>query len=206
MTDPRLAPRPTRKADRREATRRRLLDAARRLIAEKGFEETSVTEIARAAGVTHAMINVYFNGKAGLLYEILSESNQDQIDRSGAAERCEGGLIERITRLIETWIEGDLADPRLAAVMLAYSWQWPAATEAANRAQRDRGLETARRIVRRGVAEGELRPDVDVEDLVQVIYAIYLSGLRPAVIDGDALAACVERIRRRIALVLRGAG
>ena len=63
--------RPTYKDKKREETRAKLLAAARQLFAEHGYDDVPVTEIAQHAGVTHSMINVYFGGKPGLLYEII---------------------------------------------------------------------------------------------------------------------------------------
>lgn len=45
------------------ASREHILDAARRLFAEHGFEGTSLRQVARAAGVDPAMVHHYFKGK-----------------------------------------------------------------------------------------------------------------------------------------------
>lgn len=53
--------------------RSRLLLAALRLFAEKGFAKTSTREIAQAAGVNLAAIKYYFGDKAGLYRVVFSE-------------------------------------------------------------------------------------------------------------------------------------
>jgi AcrR family transcriptional regulator len=67
------APRSTEPSGRREAnkaaTRTAILEAARRLFVDQGFERTSVREIAAAAGVTERTFYRYFEGKEGLLLE-----------------------------------------------------------------------------------------------------------------------------------------
>ena len=67
-----------------------MLEAARRLFAERGYDSVPVTEIAKEAGVTHGMINVYFGGKPGLLYEIIRQNNAlqyvDTVDSAGYDE------------------------------------------------------------------------------------------------------------------------
>lgn len=67
------AHRSTEPSGRREAnkaaTRAAILEAARRLFADQGFEGTSVREIAAAAGVTERTFYRYFEGKEGLLLE-----------------------------------------------------------------------------------------------------------------------------------------
>jgi AcrR family transcriptional regulator len=53
-------------AQRREATRSALLEAGRRLFAERGFENVGSEEIAAAAGVTRGALYHHFDGKRGL--------------------------------------------------------------------------------------------------------------------------------------------
>jgi AcrR family transcriptional regulator len=51
----------------KRATRAAIKDAAMRLVAEQGFEATTVREIADAAEVTQRTFYRYFDGKAGLV-------------------------------------------------------------------------------------------------------------------------------------------
>ena len=51
-------------------TRERLLAAAERLFAERGFAEVSVRMIAGEAGVNWSLVGYYFRGKGGLLAEV----------------------------------------------------------------------------------------------------------------------------------------
>lgn len=72
-----------------ENKREHILTAAEELFGEKGFDATSVRDIAHHAGVNLAMISYYFGSKeklleslielrAGYMYGILEELNQDQ--------------------------------------------------------------------------------------------------------------------------------
>lgn len=54
-----------------EPTRERLLSAAETLFAEKGFEATSVRELAAHAGCNLSLIHYYFGSKEGLLTELV---------------------------------------------------------------------------------------------------------------------------------------
>lgn len=51
----------------KEATRTALRAAAKRLLAEQGYEATTVRDIARAANVTERTFYRYFDGKEGLM-------------------------------------------------------------------------------------------------------------------------------------------
>ncbi|TQM68488.1 TetR family transcriptional regulator [Actinomadura hallensis] len=55
---------------RASAVERRILDAALRLFAERGFDRTSVQGIVEAAEVTKGALYHYFDSKDDLLYEI----------------------------------------------------------------------------------------------------------------------------------------
>ncbi len=58
-----------------QAARRRtlLLDAALQLFSERGYRDTSVRDLTRAAGVTEAVLYHYFGGKNDILIAVLSE-------------------------------------------------------------------------------------------------------------------------------------
>lgn len=49
-----------------DATRKRLLEAARHLFSERGFAAVTVRDITRAARTNVAAINYHFGGKLGL--------------------------------------------------------------------------------------------------------------------------------------------
>lgn len=195
----------TKKDSQREATRARLLDAARRLFSEHGYEDVSVTEIAREAGVTHGSIAAHFHAKAGLLYAIVAESNEAQIERSREAVELDGKTLDRLRRLVEIWAEGDAADPVLLSVMEAYFWQWPPETEVENRAQLERVFKTPRAIIQKGIEDGELRADLDIDRLIKVLFATYTLGLRPAIYDNKSPSDCADEISEQYELILEGA-
>ena len=54
-----------------EITRERILKAAERLFADRGYEETSIRAIVAKARVNQAAINYHFGGKDGLYREVL---------------------------------------------------------------------------------------------------------------------------------------
>jgi AcrR family transcriptional regulator len=90
-------PRPPRRTQeqRSEATRSALLAAARRLFAERGYDEVAAEEIVRAAGVTRGALYHHFGGKAELLdavYEQLEREMTEQIARVVLGSELESPL------------------------------------------------------------------------------------------------------------------
>jgi AcrR family transcriptional regulator len=56
------------------SARRRILDAAEQLFAERGFDRTSTARIASAAGVPHGLIFYHFKTKMDLLLAVVRDS------------------------------------------------------------------------------------------------------------------------------------
>lgn len=183
---------------RREETRARLLDAARRLFAERDYDSVSVTEIASAAGVTHGMINVYFGGKPGLLYEIIRQNNVLQYqDTVGTLSAITSAMAE-LDAVLLAWLDGDTEDTRLLAVMQSYSWVWPPETEKDNETVRAGFKEAVAAIVKHGCDTGEFRRSLDPMLTARTIWAIYTWGTRAAIFQGATTRECHRAIVAQI--------
>lgn len=68
---------PARKRDR-EATKGALLDAAKAVFAERGFDAATTRDIAGRAGVNEQLIQRYFSGKAGLLLAVVERYGREE--------------------------------------------------------------------------------------------------------------------------------
>ena len=79
-----------------ESVRQRLLSAATRLFAARGFEGTSVQEIVSAAGVTKGAMYHYFDSKDDLLKEIYGRVLRLQMDRLFTIADGPGPVAERL--------------------------------------------------------------------------------------------------------------
>lgn len=66
--------RPRTRAEQKDATRTRLLRAARRVFARHGFDETSVAMVCREAKITHGALYHHFPGKAELFAAVVEAS------------------------------------------------------------------------------------------------------------------------------------
>ncbi|WP_396933719.1 TetR family transcriptional regulator [Mycolicibacterium sp.] len=97
------------------ATRDVLVTAARTLFAEKGYDRTSVRDIAAAARVDPAMIRHYFGGKANLFRATVGwPFEPEQLrDRIVGDDAC--GLADWLTRVFfEAWENPETRTPLLA--------------------------------------------------------------------------------------------
>jgi AcrR family transcriptional regulator len=68
------------------AKRRQIVDGARALFLERGFEGASMGEIARRAGVSKGTLYVYFQNKEQLFCAIMDEERRLHLDRLGSLD------------------------------------------------------------------------------------------------------------------------
>ena len=74
-----------------ERTRAAILEAARRLFAERDISAVSIRDIAQAAGVSHGLVQHHFGTRERLVAAIV----QDEIDEFAARPRALVGGRER---------------------------------------------------------------------------------------------------------------
>lgn len=111
-------------------TRERILEAAfRRLVAE-GYAALSVREIAKDAGVNHALINYHFRSKDQLVIDVLDAVNQRLLLRQASMYEGGGGFAQKWAQA-RRFYESDLASGfvRLQAELWAASLANPGLRE-----------------------------------------------------------------------------
>lgn len=82
----------------RQESMQKIMDAAFRLIAKKGYEATSIAEIAEEAGVSKGLLYNYFSGKQDLLEKMVLNA-VDQADKV-----MEGLISDDAVRTLENII------------------------------------------------------------------------------------------------------
>ena len=87
--------------------REQLLDVGRALFAEKGFDGTSIEEIAARAGVSKPVVYEHFGGKEGLYAVVVDREMSDLLDRltEALADGHPRQLVERAALALLTYIE-----------------------------------------------------------------------------------------------------
>src|SRR5450631_3435825 len=86
-------PVPNKHQQRTEATKRKLLRAARRIFARDGFEAASISDIAAEAGHTRGAFYAHFKAKEDLFFALLEEQSSANLEKLRAI--LEGGPMEQ---------------------------------------------------------------------------------------------------------------
>ena len=91
-----------------EATRRAVLDAARSAFGKKGYAQTSVDEIATAAGVTKGAVYHHFAGKEALFRVVHAEVEADALARATGAADPSAAPIEQLVTQLNAYLDAAL--------------------------------------------------------------------------------------------------
>jgi AcrR family transcriptional regulator len=166
-----------RREQNKRQTRRRLLDAARHLFAERGAVGTTIEDIADLAGVSRATVFNYFPSKNDLLAALLV-SHMDAlsvlIDDLLAQELT---TAERIVGVFSDFAQETRKIPGYLRALTGELEKDLATIEITT--ERTTGFENELlRLLAPGVERGEVRTDYPLPFLAQMIGAVYLSSVR----------------------------
>lgn len=187
MVAPALA---TRRARKKERTRREIFGAAMELFAARGFEAVTIEAICAAADVARATFFLHFPSKAALLWE-WNRQVADEF-RAGLGEPRDGAVAE-LRALVEHISAKLLAQADVMAGLLREFFATPPAADADG--DGDRQLSAlVEELVRRGQKRGELRRSIDprlaVAMLLSTAGAILAGNVwKPGELDPAAMRA-----------------
>ena len=137
--------------------RARILDAAVKVFAERGFHSATVAEIARSAGVADGTIYLYFKGKDDLLLRLFDEKMTELLAEVKAAVAQERTAPEKLRRFIQLHLALVERNPDLASVLIVELRQSAQFLKAADRQKLGSAyLELIGQVVREGQERGEL--------------------------------------------------
>jgi TetR/AcrR family transcriptional regulator len=155
-----------------EATKARILEAARSVFAAKGYNAARVDEIVALARVNKRMVYHYYGSKEGLYLAVLEDSFSRIFSLSREALAGKGDVLSRARAVITQYFYFLAANPDVVRLI---GWETLQGCRHARRVLPDilsAGLEDLEKVLRQGVQEGIFRKDVDIRRLV-----ISVSGL-----------------------------
>jgi AcrR family transcriptional regulator len=121
-------------ATARDEQRRRLLDGLAEAIRRRGYADTTVADVVRAARTSRRTFYAHFADRQECLVALLHESNQRTIARIRAAVDPRAAWDAQIRQAIEGWIAAVQIDP---PITLSWIRDVPALGDRARQLQRD---------------------------------------------------------------------
>ena len=185
--------------------REELLTIAAGLFGERGFKNTTVRDIADAAGIQSGSLYHHFDSKESIVDELLDSFQQElwrEYDAIDASDRTPRGKLEAVVRASFDAIDRHHSEVAIFQTDAAYLATFDRFAYLVERNTRFRDLWT--RLLTEGVASGELRSDLNVElvyrflrDTVWVAVRWYRPGgdLSPEQVADQYLHILLEGIR-----------
>jgi TetR/AcrR family transcriptional regulator, fatty acid metabolism regulator protein len=181
--------------ERREEKRRRLLDAAVRVFARKGFHTCRVGDVAAEAGVSHGLLYHYFRSKDELLEAIFAETWSGLLGSIAEVEASDAPARDQLARVAALFLRSWRHMPDVVRVVVQEIGR---THDLGGRAAEFHEVGLAiERILRRGQERGEVRADVDPRLASTVFYGgidelltAWVFGIQP---DGDEEVAAAEK-------------
>ncbi|MEP6978796.1 MAG: TetR/AcrR family transcriptional regulator, partial [Thermoleophilia bacterium] len=151
-----------------EEKRRRILAAAVRVFARKGFHASRVGDIAEEAGVAHGLLYHYFESKDELLETIFHDTWSDLLAAMRDVEESDATAREQLRGVAAILLRSWRRDPELVRVLVREVARSPHLQE--RLAEVGEAFAAIRRMIERGQAAGEFRPDLDARLASFVFY------------------------------------
>jgi AcrR family transcriptional regulator len=179
------------------AKERHIREAARRLFSEKGYEATTLREVAAEADVGFGTVASYSTDKAGLLAMVYVEELKALpplfLKSDGSDDDLLGALIKGLAQLYQFWAKVPWLSRYVLQQMEFYRTN-PHMDVIIER-RREARLELSRWIEAQQQA-GKIRMDVDVAQATDTLFAVYASAVREwSTVSPDDVRAGLTRLR-----------
>jgi AcrR family transcriptional regulator len=186
-------------AAREEATRQRILKAAREVFVDKGLDRASIDDVVAAAGLSVGAIYNYFPTKDELIRQSIDSAVKQETAAILADTQAAGSAAERIDRGLRGWWKYTMEVPGGAA-FLAQAWgaasRRPLIRDLMAR-RFERGVTANSMLFHECIKRGELPADLDVDSLARTVQALLDGMILEYVVSGGSLrrADAQQRVR-----------
>ncbi|MGD1205300.1 TetR/AcrR family transcriptional regulator [Mycobacterium seoulense] len=162
---------PAAKADE---TRQRIMQAARLVFSERGYDGATFQAIAARADLTRPAINHYFSSKRVLYREVLEQTNEAIIGAGIREADRETTMVAQLTTFISAAVRANSENPSGSALIISgvlESQRHPEWNKTENESVRA-AREFLVRVVNDAIQRGELAADIDASALVESLVVI----------------------------------
>lgn len=195
----------TRRTLAKQQTRRRLIEAAKALVAERGYDAATLRDVAALAGMSTGAVFANFADKADLFNEVMIDELSDllvQMKRKAAVSTSpRDALVDMLAAGYAAYAER----LSLAQALLGFSWSRSSALEQRCQSLIRMILDALAEVLRMGIQSGELAPRIDADLIAEMAWDGYVANFRRAIFDSWTLEALRVRLARQVDMLLDGA-
>ena len=182
-----------------QAQRERIIEGAAQSFADRGYRQTSIDEIARNLGLSKGAIYIYFKSKEELFVAIFAQfMSKTQMTLHDCITYQET-VFSKLEKLLESYLSSLYdTDPVRSRLLLEFwleSSRLPELQKILTE-QKKHDQEMLSKVLYQGVKSGELRANLNVEEVTEVILST-CDGLILSIVTGCSLLSR-EEIKRAV--------
>ena len=193
-----------RKSRQKESTRQEILDAARDLFVNEGYENVSMRKIAEKIEYAPGTIYLYFKDKTEILDTLCEQTFQKLWARMDAIRNDTGNPVDALRRGLRTYIQFGLDNPNHYIVTFVLAKQEADASTPAVAEPAMACFDCLRGTVRKCIEGGYINGG-DVEDTAQAIW-VAIHGVTSLLVSKSAFPFVehTRLIERLIDILIKG--
>ncbi len=192
---------------RKEARPGEILDAALTEFEEHGFAKATLGGIARRAGVSRGTIYLYYKDKDAIFDALLRRQLTDPLEEMQGALHDYKGDSETLLKLLFSHLHTDMADDEtitILRVLAAEGHRFPHLAKLHHDRVMEVGMGFLKRIVERGIAQGEFKPEAAEIDMRVLIAPAIMALFWRMVFSGVAEIDGRKILDGHLSIVLDG--
>jgi TetR/AcrR family fatty acid metabolism transcriptional regulator len=139
----------------------RIMDAALRIFAAKGFQNATITEISKSAGVSEATVYEYFGTKEDLLFAIPEKISNDTYEESSKVLPYIKGVEAKIRAILLFYVQLYQSNPDYSALVLLQLMSNKRFRQTPAHAAIRRSSHGLLDCIREGVADGTFKKNIN---------------------------------------------
>lgn len=157
---------------RTDDKRQRILDAAVRVFAKKGYHGAKVAEIAKKAGVADGTIYLYFRNKEDILVSLFDEVMEEHISQARAEIARVGGAPEKLRVAAQHHLKLFSGNEDLAVVFQVELRQSTKFLERFTASWLQDYFKLLQDVIAEGQRDGTIRPDLPKKLATKALFGI----------------------------------
>ena len=203
--DPEAAERPlTRRAQAKLETRDRVLQAAKRLFIDRGFEGATIRDIASEAGMSTGAVFANFTDKHDLFHAVLNGDLDAHLRMIEGVINHPGPVSDALLELFSIGYDVHLDQLPLLQAATSLSWTSGLEGDFGERPQCRKVIAFTAEIIEGGVKRGELKSSADSRLVAEMIWDAYIANYRRALFGDWGADQLKSRLADQIAVILDG--
>jgi AcrR family transcriptional regulator len=182
-----------------------VLQAARSLFMERGYEAATIRDIAARADLSTGAVFASFSDKADLFKAVLAEDHERQVDAMESAQLEDLPVRKALLAMFRVAYQFHLDQLPLLRAATGLSWSQGLDGPLGHRPSYGPAITAITGILNRGRERGELAAKADTALIAEMLWEGYLANYRRAVFDRWGLEQLLSHLAHQIEVLIAGA-